>query len=100
VAVGDFNGDQKLDLAVASYGSGVSVLLGNGQGSFGVPASFKVGLEPDSVAIGDFNGDQKLDLAVANLADGNVSVLLGTGTGSFGAATNFSAHTAPRSVAV
>ena len=90
MAVGDFNGDGKLDLAVANVGSNnVSILLGTGTGSFGAATNFGVGSDPFSVAVGDFNGDGKLDLAVANFNSDNVSILLGTGTGSFGAATNF-----------
>src|SRR5207302_8630941 len=65
VAVGDFNGDGHLDLAVAS-GGGVSVLLGNGDGSFQTARNFPAGTGPQSVAVGDFDGDGHLDLAVAN----------------------------------
>ncbi len=51
VAVGDFNGDGVPDLAVANYGSNnVSVLLGNGDGSFQGPLNFGVGIQPSSVA--------------------------------------------------
>jgi hypothetical protein len=86
VAVGDFNGDGKLDLAVANgFDNTVSILLGNGNGSFtpapGSPVT--VGSEPSSVAAGDFNKDGKLDLAVANMSDGTISVLLGNGNGTF-----------------
>jgi hypothetical protein len=56
VAVGDFNGDGVLDLAVANS-SNVSVLLGNGDGSFQAAPSFGAGSNPPSVAVGDFNGD-------------------------------------------
>src|SRR6266487_4294611 len=101
VAVGNFNGDGKRDLAVANQSPDtVSVLLGSGTGSFGPPASFAVGTRPTSVAVGDFNGDGKPDLAVTNADSGNVSVLLGSGTGSFGARTNFAAGSTPSSVAV
>src|SRR6266545_3909963 len=84
VAVGDFNGDGKLDLAVANFGSNtVSILLGTGTGSFGARTDFVTGSAPASVAVGDFNGDGKLDLATAN-GDSfdypdTVSILLGTG---------------------
>jgi len=72
IAIADFNGDQKLDLAVANYGTpavhgqDISVLLGNGVGGFGSAMSFPVGFRPQSVAIGDFNRDGRPDLAVAN----------------------------------
>ena len=67
VAVGDFNGDGKQDLAVANYDSStVSILLGDGAGSFSAPTNFGVGDVPVSVAVGDFNGDGKQDLAVVN----------------------------------
>ena len=90
VAVGDFNGDGKQDLAVANEGSNnVSILLGDGAGSFSAATNFGVGTNPFSVAVGDFNGDGKQDLAVANNGSDNVSILLGNGAGSFSAATNF-----------
>ena len=65
VAVGDFNGDSKVDLVVTSVNSSdVTILLGTGTGSFST-AAFPLSTSP-SVAVGDFNGDSKLDLAVAN----------------------------------
>ena len=84
VAVGDFNGDGKLDLAVANSGSNdVSVLLGNGDGTFQTALHSSVGVSPVSVAVGDFNGDGKLDLVVVNNGSNDVSVLLGNGDGTF-----------------
>ncbi len=100
VAIGDFNGDVKPDLAVANNGaSTVSILLGTSTGSFGAKTDFATGGGPAAVAIGDFNGDAKPDLAVANFS-GTVSVLLGTGTGSFGAKTDFATGVNPNSVAI
>jgi hypothetical protein len=61
----------------------VSVLLGNGDGSFQPHLDSATGKLPSSLAAGDFNGDGKLDLAIVNLQDGNVSVLLGRGDGTF-----------------
>ena len=105
VAVGDFNGDGELDLAVAyigsypSYSGAVSVLLGNGDGSFQGPRNFVAGDGPWSVAVGDFNGDGLQDLAVANRYSNNVSVHLGNGDGTFQGAQNFAAGSNPMSVA-
>ncbi len=99
VTVGDFNGDGRLDLAIADANSNnVSVLLGNGLGGFGAPTNFAAGNGPRSVAVGDFNGDGRLDLAVANGFSDNVSILLGNGMGGFGAPTNFAAGDGPYSV--
>ncbi|PYM39561.1 MAG: hypothetical protein DME17_00520, partial [Candidatus Rokuibacteriota bacterium] len=101
MAVGDFNGDGKADLAVANEGSGtVSVLLGHGDGTFAALPDLAVGTNPFSVAVGDFNGDGKLDLAVANFGSNTVSVLRGDGTGTFVADPNPIAVASPVFVAV
>ncbi|HLJ93732.1 MAG TPA: VCBS repeat-containing protein, partial [Gemmataceae bacterium] len=93
VAVGDFNGDGIPDLAVANYGSfpnssngGVSILLGNADGSFQAAQSYRTGEPVVSVAVGDFNGDGKLDVVTAGRT---LSVLLGNGDGTFQAAQSF-----------
>ncbi len=84
LVVGDFNGDKKPDLAVADYATNtVSILSGNGDGTFAAPVTFPVGSEPTSIATADFNGDGKLDLAVTNFHSNTVSILLGNGQGSF-----------------
>ena len=92
VAVGDVNLDGRQDLAVAQSGSTpslVSVLLGNGDGSFQPARIFATGQGSLSVAIGDVNGDGRPDLVAANYYSNDVSVLLGNGDGTFQAAQSF-----------
>src|SRR5207248_6367547 len=82
VAVGDFNGDGKPDLAVAAgiggNGSGVEVLLNNSGGSFSEATLYPAEDSPSQTAARQFNGDGKLDLAVADNLSANVGSLLAT----------------------
>jgi hypothetical protein len=101
VCVADFNADLKPDLAVANAGSHtVSVLLGNGDGTFGTGTDFATGSWPRSVAAADLNRDGRPDLAVANQGSNTVSVLLGNGDGTFGIRTDFEVGSDPWSVAI
>jgi hypothetical protein len=101
VAIGNLNGDGKPDLVVANLNSiTVSVLLGNGDGTFGTRTDFATGSNPLSVAIGDLNGDGKSDLATASRYSNSVSVLLGNGNGTFGVKTDFATGTQPYCAAI
>lgn len=83
----DFNHDGKLDIAVnGEDGSPISVLLNNGDGTFGSTTNLSRGNPPsasDSIVSADFNGDGIPDLATANNDSQSISVLLGRGDGSF-----------------
>ena len=80
--------------------SAVSVLLGNGDGTFRSAVDYGADDDPYSVAIGDLDGDRVMDLAVANATSNNVSVLLGNGDGTFQSAVNYGSGVAPLSVAI
>jgi len=100
VAVGDFNGDGKADVALVTSGgflqlqpTVVIILLGNGDGTFRKGAVYSTtGTNSQTVVVGDFNGDGKPDLAVPNFGGifqpSDVSVLIGNGDGTFQPATS------------
>jgi hypothetical protein len=101
VAVADVNGDGKPDLIVTNSSlNGVSVLLGNGDGTFQNPRIFAGGLRPFSVAVADVNGDGKPDIVTANFGSGTVSVFLGNGDGIFQPQKTFAADSRTFAVAV
>ena len=95
----DFNNDGRLDIAVANpLNNTVTILLGNGDGTFTTGQTLSVGIDPSGLAVGDFNGDGRLDLAVADAGSDNVMVFLGLGDGTFGSPRPWpSARLRPRS---
>ncbi len=105
LVVGDFDGDHKLDLAVTAStsdrgGGAVSLLLGNGDGTFQSAVSYGTGNDPFAVVAADFNHDGSLDLAFINGDVNRVSVLLGNGNGTFPSHTDYRCGNAPIAVAV
>jgi hypothetical protein len=76
--VGDFFGDGHLSFAVSSTSGYVSIVRGNGDGTFQAPVDYLVGSGSSQLVAADFNGDGRLDLAAASEQDGAVSVLLNT----------------------
>jgi len=115
VALADLTGNGKVDAVVTNALSNtVSVLLGNGDGTFQAPRQFAVGSfiandfgEPSglsnfgrALAIADFNRDGIPDIVVTNLDSGDISVLLGRGDGTFEPQRRFDATSGPASIAV
>ena len=101
VATGDFNGDGQSDLVTANAdGNSVSILLGNGDGTFQSQVEYATGVYPFSVTIGDFNGDGKSDLVAANALSGTVGVFLGNGDGTFQTQVEYSVGQLSYSVAI
>jgi hypothetical protein len=87
VAVADFNGDGKADLAVSNPEvKGIFVLLGNGGGGFGTAKNVASRTFGGSLEVADLNRDGKADLIGASPYTDNITVLLGTGSGAFRAA--------------
>jgi hypothetical protein len=118
IAVGDFNHDMKLDLAM-SHGPGtttnappgVAVLLGNGNGTFAAPVNLFAGAGPRALAVADLNGDGKPDIVVADAErwapPGSTiparfagALLLGNGDGTFQGARQVAVDGPQNSVAV
>ena len=88
LVVGYFNSDGRLDLAVTDsgylgHGQGVSILLGNGDGTFQAPVLYAAGMYPSAIVARDFTGNGILDLAVTNRDSNDVSILRGDGHGGF-----------------
>ncbi|MEQ8548418.1 MAG: FG-GAP-like repeat-containing protein [Cyclobacteriaceae bacterium] len=109
VAIGDLDGDGKVDLAVANYTSNTVSVFRNtstavGTISYAAKQDYTTGTGPWSVAIGDLDGDGKADLAVANYISNTVSVYRNTSTGvgtiGYAAKQDYTTGSNPRSVAI
>lgn len=110
VALADLNGDGRLDAITANYGgnpstpptvpgSTISVLLGNGDGTFASPVPYNVGIGPKALAVGDVNADGFLDVAVCNSGSSSITLLRGNGNGAMGSRIDFPLASAAVSIA-
>ncbi len=106
VLAGDFNGDGKRDVAVVYFGppsfsgvGGISLLLGNGDGTLKPAVNYPTGGGTDAATAFDFNGDGRTDLAVTNYLDRNVTILLGNTDGTLRAGGTFGTGDQPTAIA-
>ncbi|MBD3334488.1 MAG: T9SS type A sorting domain-containing protein [Candidatus Eisenbacteria bacterium] len=88
VVAEDLNHDQYVDLAAATR-EGASILLNNGDGTFGPRQLYPVGLTPRAMAVGLLNNDPHPDLVVSNYGSGDISVLINNGDGTFAASEDY-----------
>jgi hypothetical protein len=113
VAIADFNNDGKPDIAVVDFGDpnvgdngGVSILIGNGDGTFQPAKNLTVGKNPTRITAGDFNSDSNSDLLVVRAGDdtggdyGDATIFPGKGDGTFGSGQVLAPGKNPFAVAV
>ncbi len=97
VAVGDFTGDGKADVAaVGRSGQSLAILLNDGKGNLKSSASYLLHKVPTALTVADFNHDGHADIALAN-ADGTISLLLGSGGGSLHSTADIKVASGPLS---
>lgn len=100
VVASDFNTDGNTDLAVVNHGDNtVSILLGNGDGTFTGKGTLATGNGPVAALTADFNGDGIPDIAVVNQTDATVSIFLGNGDGTFTLKGTFATGKSPVAIA-
>jgi VCBS repeat protein len=108
MAVGDFNHDGNRDIAFihgVGFGSVVTVMLGNGDGTFRPAMDFQTAFGPQSIAVADFNGDGNEDLAVScagvliDSSDSSISILLSNGDGTFATHVDYAPGGQPSPIA-
>ncbi|MGH7163950.1 MAG: FG-GAP repeat domain-containing protein [Nitrospiraceae bacterium] len=100
VSTGDFNEDGFTDLITTNIGSNsLSLLFGNGDGTFKDQVKIEVGREPRAIALNDYNGDGRQDLAVACSGSDQVAIFLGLASGTFGVGQRYAVHRSPVSIA-
>ena len=86
IAAGDFNNGLRLDIVVANYkGNGISIFLGDGNGTFLDPTIYLTNIDfrPRAVSVGDLNNDSWLDIVIAHQGTKSIGIFFGSGNGQF-----------------
>jgi hypothetical protein len=88
-----------VDIVVANQNAkNLSLLLGNGDGTFQPPLTITTGNMPSAIAVADFNNDGISDLAVVNQGDNTIGVYIGNGDGTFKTPTLITTGAKPTSI--
>jgi VCBS repeat protein len=102
VAIADFDGDGRLDVAVSIALNAVFVLRNLGGGQFAAPVRYAAGGVPSSVAVGDLNNDGRPDIVVTNGSqlDSSISVYINNGDGTFAPQVRYQVGLRPNASAI
>lgn len=100
VTTWDFNEDGVTDIITTNIGNdSLSILFGNGDGTFKEQKQIPVAKEPRALAMDDFNGDGHMDLAIACSGSDQIAIYFGLANGTFGAGQRYGVHKSPVSIA-
>ncbi|MEK7299709.1 MAG: VCBS repeat-containing protein, partial [Nitrospirota bacterium] len=100
ITTGDFNHDTFTDLITTNISSNtLSILLGNGDGSFSDQTQIKVCLEPRTLVMADFNHDTHADIVLACSGGDEIAFLMGRGNGKFEEGPHYPVHRTPVALA-
>jgi streptogramin lyase len=101
LAIGDFNNDTIMDVAVGNTGTqNVGVLIGHRDGTFSNQTLYKANSNPYAIAVGDFNNDNQLDIVTGYYFTACIGIYIGLGNGTFSRETTYPAGAGPYCIAV
>jgi hypothetical protein len=85
----DVDGDDHLDIVVATFTGKIYILLNKGDGTFADPIIHPTDFSLFAMTLGDVNGDKQTDIIVAGGIDEGIWILFNSGNGAFTALANY-----------